>query len=62
MSLSPTLAEETKFILEFDDELPEFTTIAQSLMAWGIDPLEQLMAQQELERDELMAYLRAHLH
>lgn len=55
------LAEDTKFVLEFDDEMPDAVTLADSL-SWGSDPMEALQRKQELERDELMAYLQEHMH
>lgn len=60
MSTQPRLAEESPFILEFDSEIPE--TIFSMEMVWGEDPMAALMRKQELERDELMAYLSEHTH
>jgi hypothetical protein len=60
MSLRPRLAEETPFTLEFDSEVPE--TIYAMELGWGDDPMQLLMRKQELERDELTAYMLEHLH
>lgn len=57
MSLRPRLVEETPFTLQFDDELIDRSTIFTTELAWGADPMETLMRKQEIERDELIAYL-----
>lgn len=57
--MRPRLREETPFSLQFDDEVEEKITIRTEL-AWGTDPMDALLHQQECEREELEAYLRAH--
>ena len=60
----PTLAEESRFTLEFDEHrnMPKGNTIYEMTFGFQEDPMEILMRKQELERDELMLWLIEHTH
>jgi hypothetical protein len=59
--MHPRLCEEVRFSLQFDDALIVTNTV-RSELSWGEDPMDALMLKQELEREELMAYLTEHMH
>jgi hypothetical protein len=59
--MHPRLCEEIRFSLQFDDALIVTNTVRPEL-SWGEDPMDALMLKQELEREELMAYLAEHMH
>jgi hypothetical protein len=59
--MHPRLCEEVRLLLQFDDDLIIANTV-HSELSWGEDPMDALMLKQELEREELMAYLTEHMH